>query len=297
MRFDLVDLRLVLNIAEAASITAGASRSGLALASASERLRDLERALGVELFERQRRGVSATPAGLALIHHACLVIRQLDAMSGELGQFAKGLRGRVRVMSNTAATLEFLPPLIGAFLSRHPTIDVEIDERPSSAIVRAVAGGQADFGIVADVVDAAAELETIPFAEDRLVLVLPKGHALTGRKRLAFQDVLDEDFVGLPAGSALQVYVDGQAAREGRRLKTRIRLSGFDAACKVVESGIGIAVVSKIAAARCARSMAIAMVPLSDAWALRRLRICARSFRALPPPARALVEALRPGSA
>jgi len=218
MRFDLVDLRLVLNIAEAASITNGAARSGLALASASERLRDLERELGVSLFERQRRGVSPTSAGLALIHHARLVIRQLDEMSGELGQFAKGLRGRVRVLSNTAATLEFLPPLIGAFLSTHPNIDVEIEDRPSPDIVRAVASGRADLGIVADVVDAAAELETVPFAEDLLVLVTPRSHALGKRKRLAFRDVLDQDFVGLPTGSALQVYVDGQAARAGRQL-------------------------------------------------------------------------------
>jgi len=297
MRFDLVDLRLVLNIAEAASITNGAARSGLALASASERLRDLERELGVSLFERQRRGVSPTSAGLALIHHARLVIRQLDEMSGELGQFAKGLRGRVRVLSNTAATLEFLPPLIGAFLSTHPNIDVEIEDRPSPDIVRAVASGRADLGIVADVVDAAAELETVPFAEDLLVLVTPRSHALGKRKRLAFRDVLDQDFVGLPTGSALQVYVDGQAARAGRQLKTRIRLSGFDATCKVVESGIGIAVVSKIAAERCKQSMAISVVPLSDPWALRRLRICAKSFRTLPAPARELVAALRPGSA
>jgi DNA-binding transcriptional LysR family regulator len=297
MRFDLVDLRLVLNIAESLSITAGASRSGLALASASERLRELERSLGVKLFERQRRGVSATPAGLALVHHARLVTRQLEAMSGELGQFAKGVRGRVRVLSNTAATLEFLPPLVGAFLSSHPTIDVEIEDRPSPDIVRAVASGRADLGIVADVVDAAAELETVPFAEDRLVLATPRSHAFAKRKRLAFRDALDQDFVGLPMGSALQIYVDGQAARAGQRLKTRIRLSGFDAACKVVESGIGIAVVSKIAAERCKRSMAIAVVPLSDPWALRRLRICANSFRALPAPARALVDALRPGSA
>jgi DNA-binding transcriptional LysR family regulator len=297
MRFDLVDLQLVQNVAEAASITHGAGRSGLALASASERIRDMEAALGVPLFERQRRGVTPTPAGLALIHHARLVTRQLERMRGDLGQFAKGLRGRVRLLSNTAATLEFLPPLLGKFLARHPRIDVEIEDRPSPDIVRAVARGSADLGIVADVVDAAAELETMPFAQDRLVLVTPKRHALGKRKRLAFREVLDQDFVGLPTGSALQVYVDGQAARAGQRLKTRIRLSGFDATCKVVESGIGIAVVSKIAADRCRRSMAIEVVPLSDAWAVRRLRICARSFRDLPAPARDLVDALRPGSA
>jgi DNA-binding transcriptional LysR family regulator len=297
MRFDLVDLQLFLNVAEAASITHGASRSGLALASASERIRDMERTFGAALFERQRRGVSPTPAGLALLHHARLVTHQIDEMRGELTQFAKGLRGRVRLWSNTSATLEFLPPLLGAFLSTHPSIDIEIEDRPSPDIVRAVANGRADIGIVADAVDAAAELETVPFAEDRLVLVTPRRHALAKRRRLAFRDVLDQDFVGLPTGSALQVYIDGQASRAGRPLKTRVRLAGFDATCKVVESGIGIAVVSKIAAERCKRSMAIAVVPLSDAWALRRLRICAKSFRALPAPARELVDALRPGSA
>jgi len=297
MRFDLVDLRLVLNIADAASITHGATRSGLALASASERLRDLERVLSVSLFERQRRGVSPTSAGLALIHHARLVTRQLDQMSGELGQFAKGLRGRIRVLSNTAATLEFLPPLIGPFLADHPNVDLEIEERASPEIVRAVAGGRADLGIVADAVDAAAELETVPFAEDRLVLVMPKTHPLAMRRRLALRDVLDQDFVGLPTGSALQAHIDDQAARAGQRLKTRVRLPSFDAICTVVESGIGVAVVSKVAAERCRKSMAIRSVALSDPWALRRLRICARSFRTLSAPARELVACLRPGSA
>ena len=297
MRFDLVDLQLILNVDEAASITHGAARSGLALASASERIRDMEQTLGTPLFERRRRGVTPTPAGLALAHHARLVTQQLDQMRGELTEFAKGLRGRVRLLSNTAATLEFLPPLLASFLARHPEIDIDVEERPSPEIVRAVAGGRADLGIVADTVDAAAELETAPFAEDRLVLVTPRRHALAKRKRIAFRDVLDQDFVGLAGDSALRLYIEGRAARAGHRLKTRVRLPGFDSICRVVESGIGIAIVSKVAAERCRRSMAIEIVPLADAWALRRLRICARSFRALPVPARELVAALRPPSA
>jgi DNA-binding transcriptional LysR family regulator len=297
MRFDLVDIQLVLNVTEAASITHGAARSGLALASASERIRDMEQALGASLFERQRRGVTPTPAGLALVHHARLVTQQLEQMRGDLSQFAKGLRGRIRLLSNTAATLEILPPLLGAFLASHPNVDIDVEERPSPEIVRAVAGGRADLGIVADTVDAAAELETIPFAEDRLVLVTPRRHALGRRRRIAFRDVLDQDFVGLAGDSALRTYIEGQAARAGHRLKTRVRLPGFDAICRVVESGIGVAIVSKVAAERCRRSMAIEKIPLADAWALRHLRICARSFRALPIHARELVATLRPASA
>jgi DNA-binding transcriptional LysR family regulator len=297
MRFDLVDLRLVLNVADAGNITHGAARSGLALASASERIRDMERELGAPLFERRRRGVIPTAAGLALVHHARLVTQQLDALRSELGDFAKGLRGRVRLLSNTAATFEVLPVLLGAFLARHPRLDIEVEERPSPEIVRAVARGRAEIGIVADVVDAAAELETFPFAKDRLVLVTPQKHPLAGKRRLAFRDVLAHDMVGLSMGSALQEHLDGQAARLGATLRPRLRLPGFDALCRVVESGIGVAVVSRSAALRCRKSMAIRIVPLLDPWTQRKLRLCVKSERALPGPARALLEHLRRSSA
>ena len=137
MRFDLVDLRLVLNVADAGNITHGAARSGLALASASERIRDLERELGAPLFERQRRGVVPTPAGLALVHHARLVTQQLEAMSGELADFAARPARPGAGASNTAATLEVLPMRLGAFLAAHPKVDIEVEERPSPEIVRA----------------------------------------------------------------------------------------------------------------------------------------------------------------
>jgi DNA-binding transcriptional LysR family regulator len=297
MRFDLVDLRLVLNVADAGNITHGAARSGLALPSASERIRDLERELGAPLFERQRRGVVPTPAGLSLIHHARLVTQQLETMRGELSDFARGLRGRVRLLSNTAATLEVLPERLGAFLAAHPKVDIEVEQRPSPEIVRAVARGRAEIGVVADAVDSAAELETFPFAEDRLVLVTPARHPLAGKRRLAFKDVLSHDTVGLPTDSALQQHLEGQAARLGATLRSRLRLPGFDALCRVVESGIGVAVVSRTAALRCRKSMAIRVVPLLDPWAHRRLRLCVKSERALPGPARALLGHLRRSSA
>lgn len=297
MRFDLIDLRLILNVADAGNITQGAVRSGLALASASERIRDMERELGAALFERQRRGVTPTAAGLALVAHARQVTQQLDAMRLELGAFAKGLRGKVRVLSNTAATLEFLPPLLGPFLAAHPQLDVEIEERSSPEIVRGVARGRAEIGIVADAVDAAAELETFPFAEDRLVLVMPPRHPLADKRQVAFREALAHDFVGLPVGSALQEHLDGHAARAGVAMRLRVRLPGFDALCRVVQSGIGIAVVSHTAAARNAKPMGLRTVPLVDPWARRRLRLCVKAEPALPVPARALLQHLRRSSA
>lgn len=291
MRFDLTDLRLFLHVVEAESITHGADRAGMALGSASERIRGMELTSGVLLLERHPRGVRPTPAGQAVIHHARVVLGQLEQMRGELGQYARGLRGHVRVLSNTAALTEFLPDALAAFLAAHPTIDVDLEERPSRDIVAAIARGLADIGIVADTVDLEG-LETLPFRTDQLVLVVPAGHALADRSEVAFREVLDEPFVGLSHGSALQAHLAGHAARAGHPLKLRVRVSGLEAACRMVESGVGVAIVPEAAAGRLGGSAAIRSVPLSDAWARRRLTICARNVSALPAHARQLVRHL-----
>ena len=136
MRFDFVDLRLFLFVVEAASITHGAARAGMALASASERIRLMEESLGAALLDRHRRGVRVTPAGVALAHHAQLVMLQLERMRGELSEHADGVRGRVRLFANTTASAEFLPASLAAFLLQHPQIDIDLEEHSSRDIVR-----------------------------------------------------------------------------------------------------------------------------------------------------------------
>ena len=143
IRFDLTDLRLFVHVAEVGSITHGATRANMALASASERIRAMEEALGAPLLERKRRGVRLT-AVFALVHHARIVTQQLEQMRGELSDYAKGLRGHVRLLSNTVGIAELLPTALAAFLRAHPNIDVELEDRPSRGMVRAIAEGLAD---------------------------------------------------------------------------------------------------------------------------------------------------------
>lgn len=291
MRFDLTDLRLFLHVAETGSITAGAERSAMALASASARIRGMEDALGISLLERGRRGARPTPAGRAVVHHARLVLHQLERMRGELNEYAKGLKGHVRLLSNTAAINEFLPDALAVFLAANPNIDIDLEERASHAIVEAVAAGLADLGVVADMVDLGG-LETRPFRSDRLVLVVAKDHWLASRPSVAFADILDEPFVGLSAGSALQEYLNAHAARAGRSLSFRVRVRGPVALCRVVERGVGIGVIPETAALRAAEASAIQVVSLSDSWAPRLLVLCARRFDDLSAHARRLVEEL-----
>ena len=213
-------------------------------------------------------------------------------MWGELSGFSGGLKGQVRLLSNTAALSELLPEILGGFLAAHPNIDIDLEEQPSYDIVRLVADGFAEIGIAADFVDHAG-LESLPFATDRLVLVTPHRHPLARRRSHHFRDLLDHDFVGLDAASALQQHLAEHAVQAGRPLKQRVRLRSFDAVCRMVENGIGIAVIPETAARRSAASMGLRMARLAEPWSARELSICLRSFDALSVQARQLVEHLR----
>ena len=291
MHFDMTDLRLFLHVAEAGSITAGAARSGLALASASARVQGMEAQAGVALLERGRRGVEPTPAGRALLHHARLVTGQVERMRGELGDYARGLKGHVRLLANTAAATVHLPEVLAAFLAANPNVDVDLDERPSPEVARAVAEGQAEVGVAAGHADLSG-LEARPFRTDRLVLIAPPGHALAGRGRIAFAEALGSEFVGLSGEVALGGHLAGHAARAGGRMRTRVRVRGLDAACRMVALGAGVAVVPEAAAQRWEERGALAVVALEDPWAERRLVVAVRRLGALPSHARRLTEHL-----
>jgi len=292
MRFDLVDLQLFVAVAETRSITAGAARMHLALASASERIKGLEAAMGVALLERGRRGVELTSAGESLLDHARIVLHNVDALRGDLAAFASGARASVHLLANTSGISEYLPKSLAAFLAAHPRISIDVEERESGEIARAIASGAADLGLAAE--HALPEgIERLPFSEDRLVLVVPRQDELASRRQVDFREVVSHDFVGLIASSALHAHVSGHAAKLGARLRFRARMNNFDAISEMVAAGIGVAVMPEVAARRCARSMKIAVVRIRDSWADRRLALCARNFKALPRPARQLVEHLR----
>lgn len=292
MRFDLVDLQLFVAVAEARSITHGAVSANLALASASERIRGLENALGTALLTRGRRGVTLTAAGESLLGHARIVLHDVDVLRGDLAGYARGLKASIHLLANTAGLAEHLPKALAGFLRENPHINIDVEERESPDIAQAIAAGAADIGLAVDVALPEGILR-FSFCDDRLVLAVSHHDELANRRQVGFAEVLGRDFVGLSSNTALQAHVVGQAARLGARLRFRARLKDFDVVCQMVAAGIGLAVVPEAAAKRCARTMKIKMVRLRDPWATRKLAICVRDLKALSRPAQQLVEHLR----
>ena len=280
MRFDFTDLRLFLHVQQAGSITAGAARSHLTLQAPSERIRGMEEALGVALLPRVSNGVTLTAAGFALARHANTLLQQRDHMQSELQQFGNGLRGHIALLCNASALSLHLPSRLSDYLITHPRISLNVSEKPSHEIVDAINNQRAEVGIVADSVPLQG-LETREFCLDPLVVVMAVTSPWATSTVLAFEALLDAEFVGLNQGSALQEHIDHHARQRGKRLNYRVRLNDFPALIGLIQHGIGIGIVPEKALAH-ADTQQIRAIALSDAWAQRRLLLCARQFSALP---------------
>jgi DNA-binding transcriptional LysR family regulator len=293
MRPDFASLALFIRIAETRSITKGAQSSHIALAAASRRVAQLEDQFGVQLLYRTASGVELAPAGHALLFHARRLMAQVDELSAELSDYSKGAKGLVRVQANTSALAQFLPEDLATFAAAHPAVKLSLAEERSSAIVEAVHAGTTDVGIVMEGTPTDG-LQCFVYRSDRLVAVLPRKHRLRGA-RLAFEKLLDFDVVGLEGNTMISKLLASRAAEAGKPLRLRVQVKSFDVVARLIQAGLGIGVLPETAARSFAGPMGLRLVPLTDAWAARRILLCVRQYATLPVVARQLVDHLAPG--
>jgi DNA-binding transcriptional LysR family regulator len=296
-RIDLTSLQLFVAVCELGSIGKAAEREYIAASAVSKRLSDLEATLDTHLLYRHTRGVDLTPAGQSLLHHARSVLFSLEKMQGELSEYADGIRGHVRVHASISAVVQFLPEDLGRFVRQHPQVKIDLEEHLSSEVVRAVQEGAADIGICnIAVLTSGHSLQTQPYRRDELVLIVPRSHPLAGRARIAFDDTLDEDHVGLHSNSSIQLAMRDAAAARGRTLRLRIHVTGLDAMCRMIHNGLGVGVMPRRAFELMHGVGELECVRLTDPWAQRQIDLVARDFSTLPVTSRLLAQHLAAGA-
>ena len=289
-RIDLTSLQLFVAVCERGSIGKAAEQEFMATSAVSKRLSDLEATVGSSLLYRTARGATPTPAGHSLLHHARSVLFSLDKMQGELSEYADGVRGHVRVHANISAIVQFLPEDLGTFIRAHEQIKIDLEEHLSNEVIRAVHEGAADLGIChTGATGQTKDLQTRPYRQDQLALVMPSQHPLAHRQTIAFTDSLDWDHVGLHANSSIYLAMHAAATASGRGIRLRIRVTGLDAMCRMIHNGLGVGLMPQRAFELMHGVGDLVCVPLSDAWAHRQINLIARDFSSLPVTARLLV--------
>lgn len=287
MRFDLTDLKLFAAIVEHGSISGGARASNLSIPSASARLSGMEAMLGVSLLNRLHRGVRPTPAGENLVQHARQILVRVEQMHSDMALRSPELRHLIRVHSNTGGLVSLVPAALAVFLTEYPNVDVDLKERSSADVIRAVAEGTCEIGIVSSTVDAGS-LETRMVGKDQLVVIVGRGHPLANRGKVKIFDLVDEPFVGLVAGT-LAEQLAHRVSLFGHRLYFRVHVRSYEQLTQLVGAGVGIAIVPRGASRRDA---GVATLELDELWAVHAMSVCARRFSELSSHAARFVEEL-----
>jgi DNA-binding transcriptional LysR family regulator len=293
-RFDLRTLQIFISVVELSSITRAAKRENIASSAVSKRIADLEQDLGVELLYRQTRGVEPTQAGLALLRHARSIIQGAERLTGELSQYSKGVRGNVRMLVNKSAMVQFLPDDLRSFLNMYPDVRIDLQEEYSPRILSGIIDGSADIGVFTAGSGDPGTLETLEYKRDRLVLIVPRGHALAGRDSVRFTEAVGYDLVALASDSAWNEVLTRAAAEVGTNLNIRFRVASFDAVCRMVAADLGIAVGPQ-GMLRAVALSGLVEVGLDEPWAKRRLMVAVRDLGSLSAAARFMVKHLVSG--
>mgnify|MGYP001952286852 FL=1 len=175
-------------------------------------------------------------------------------------------------------------------------MQVDLEEKITSTIIKSVAENAADVGIFSgDAPD--DDVEIHPYREDTLALVVPADHPLRDKPGFRFADALEHDFIGLHRGSAINRILSNAASDEKRTIRLKVQVTGFDALCFMVNSGLGIGVLPLDIARRYSVMFDLRIIPLAEPWARRKIQICVRSFDSLPTAAKLFVNHLSRGQA
>ena len=290
---DLTTLRLFVAVCDSRSIARVGERENTVPSAISKRLAQLEQDLGTRLLKRVRRGVEPTAAGVTLCEHARGLLASARRVTEDMSAYTSGASGLVRLMATISSVAESLPDDIANFLKHpaHRDIRVNVQEQMSRDVVRALREGSVSLGICWNAADLTG-LQTYPYRQDHLAIVTHDQHPLAGRQRMAFEDSFEFDQVALPAASMVQLMLGRAAAAAGHSIRYRAEVSTFEAALRVVRSGLGISVVPQEVAQPLAHIFKLAIIPLEDAWAQRRFAICFQDERSLSPAAKLLAEHL-----
>jgi DNA-binding transcriptional LysR family regulator len=243
---ELRHLRYFLAVAEERQFTRAAARLHMQQPPLSQQIQELEQELGFPLFLRQPRGVELTAPGEAFAEHARAALRMLEQGVTHARRVAQGQVGRVRIaLTSSAAFHPLAPAAIRNFREAYPDITVELSEINAAEIIEMMSTGQVDVAILRKPIETPADLRFELLAQERMLLVLPLGHPLIGRRDVSLDALAGEPFIFVRRPGAPGMYADFIRACEARGFTPRVadEVPRMVTAINLVAAGGGVSLV------------------------------------------------------
>jgi len=248
MSLNLHLVRLFTAVADAGGVAAAARARRISQPAISRAIRELERQLGVDLFERSTRRVRLTTEGAEIYRHAKEVFSAERAIEDAVAELKGVRRGTLRIGASTTIATYVLPELIAEFARQYPEIELRLSAVHTRILVEMLRRYELDVALAEAPVNDDA-ITVTPWRVDEMVVIAGRGHRLAKRKSIAPSELSDELFLLREPESGTRSIV--VAALENARIRVRRSLSidGTEVIKQVVAEGLGIAMVSRFAIA------------------------------------------------
>jgi DNA-binding transcriptional LysR family regulator len=287
---DLDQLRTFVAVAEAQSLTRAMDTLHLSLPAISRRLSSLEEELGVALLSRSTRRVALTQTGREFLPRARRLLDELEESLLGIRETAARRRGLVTIACIPTAAYYFLPATLADFAKRFPIVRVRVMDLSADGVIDAVATGGVEFGIGMEGA-VHPEVEFRPLRRDPFVLACRRDHPLAKKRVLKWADLIDEPLVGVSRRSGNRLILDRALLPRGIQPTWRYEAEHLSTSLGLVEAGLGVAVVPRLALPRDPHPVLVAR-PLTDPSIDRATGVVLRRGAVPGPAARALLDLL-----
>lgn len=285
-KFDLPDLQAFSSVANLGSFRAAALAIHLSQPALSRRIDKLEAALGVKLLDRSTRKVNLTTVGRSFARKVQHLLDELDSTLLGIEELAQQRTGLVTIACVPSATQYFLPKVLLNFHAQFPRIRVRIHDAHANEVLRAVAQGEADFGLnfigqqEPDIVFSA-------LLKDRFVLACHPKHPLANKKSVRWSELGRYDFMSVDKNSGNRLLLDLALAKTPDRPASIFESRHIHTLLGLVEAGVGVAAIPHLSMPQEANNRLVE-VPLVAPVVHRQLGLIRRKGRSLSPAAQQL---------
>ncbi|WP_405016387.1 LysR family transcriptional regulator [Kitasatospora sp. NBC_00070] len=246
---ELRQLEYFVAVAEERNFTRAAERVHISQSGVSAQIRQLERELGAELFDRSTRTATLTVAGKAALEHARAALAAAGAVGQAVGEVTDLIRGRLTVGMVVGCTVAPLFEALAGFHRAHPGVELSLLEDGSDRLVAGVHSGALDLALIGAAATTPAGLEAFTVISERLVAAVPPDHPLAGRSGVTLRQLLAHPLICMPPGTGLRAVLDRACAGQGVEPRIALQASAADAIADLAARGLGVAVLSASMAA------------------------------------------------
>ena len=292
MIMDVRDLQVFLSVSKHLNYTRAGEELNLSQPSVSVRIRQLETQLDVKLFEQLGKKVALTDAGQLLVPYARRVMASVEDAHHAIDELQGLERGSLRIGASTTPGMYLVPQVVARFKQRYPKIDLHLRIKDTREVEESVLRNEFDFGFVGGHL-AASEVTALPWLTDELLLVVPRAHQFARKKTVNKQELQKESFILRESGSATRAVIVDQLRKSDFDVITIMEMENPESVKKAVQSGLGIAFISKFAVATELKAKSLIAVRVQGLSIHRELKIVHRKDKHLGRAAVAFIEMAR----